>query len=45
MVPSYTLDLQSGGAWRSCMLSPEGREYWVRGVFREIVEPERLVFT
>jgi uncharacterized protein YndB with AHSA1/START domain len=44
-VPSYTLDLQPGGAWRSCMLSPEGREYWVRGVFREIVEPERLVFT
>ena len=44
-VPSCTLDLQPGGAWRSCMLSPEGREYWVRGVFREIVEPERLVFT
>jgi len=44
-VPSYMLDLQPGGAWRSCMLSPEGREYWVRGVFREIVEPERLVFT
>jgi uncharacterized protein YndB with AHSA1/START domain len=27
------------------MLSREGREYWVHGVFREIVEPERLVFT
>ena len=44
-LPSCNLDLRPGGAWRSCMLSPEGREHWVRGVFREIVEPERLVFT
>ena len=44
-LPSCKLDLRPGGAWRSCMLSPEGREHWVRGVFREIVEPERLVFT
>jgi uncharacterized protein YndB with AHSA1/START domain len=43
--PSYNMDLRPGGAWRACMLSPEGREYWVHGVFREIVEPERLVFT
>ena len=27
------------------MLSPEGREHWVRGVFREVLEPERLAFT
>jgi uncharacterized protein YndB with AHSA1/START domain len=27
------------------MLSPEGREHWVQGTFREIVEPERLAFT
>jgi uncharacterized protein YndB with AHSA1/START domain len=44
-LPSCELDLRPGGAWRSCMLSPEGREYWVRGIFREIVAPERLVFT
>jgi uncharacterized protein YndB with AHSA1/START domain len=44
-LPSCTLDLRPNGAWRSCMLSPEGREHWVRGIFREIVEPERLVFT
>jgi uncharacterized protein YndB with AHSA1/START domain len=42
---SCKLDLRPGGSWRSCMLSPEGREYWVKGVYREIVEPERLVFT
>jgi uncharacterized protein YndB with AHSA1/START domain len=44
-LPACKLDLRPGGAWRSCMLSPEGREYWVKGVFREIVELERLVFT
>jgi uncharacterized protein YndB with AHSA1/START domain len=27
------------------MVSPAGRESWVRGVFREISEPERLAFT
>jgi len=44
-LPSCKLDLRPGGNWRSCMLSPEGREHWVKGVFREIVEAERLVFT
>jgi uncharacterized protein YndB with AHSA1/START domain len=27
------------------MKSPEGKEYWARGVYREIVEPERLSYT
>jgi uncharacterized protein YndB with AHSA1/START domain len=44
-VPSYTLDPRPGGSWRCCMVSPEGREHWVRGVFREVVEQARLVFT
>lgn len=44
-LPSCTLDLRPAGAWRSCMLSPGGREYWVHGTFREIVEPKRLVFS
>lgn len=43
--PSVTLDVRPGGAWRSCIRSPEGTEYWMRGVYREIVAPERLVFT
>jgi uncharacterized protein YndB with AHSA1/START domain len=44
-VPSYTLDPRPGGDWRCCMVSPEGSENWVRGVFREVSEPERLAFT
>ena len=27
------------------MRSPEGKDYWMRGVYREVVAPERLVFT
>lgn len=39
------MDVRPGGAWRKCMRSPAGADYWRSGVFREIVEPERLVFT
>ncbi|HEU4364819.1 MAG TPA: SRPBCC domain-containing protein [Candidatus Krumholzibacteria bacterium] len=38
-------DLRPGGRWRACMRSPEGTEYWLGGVYREITSPERLVFT
>ncbi len=39
------MDVRPGGAWRMCMRSPEGVDYWCRGLFREIVVQERLVFT
>jgi uncharacterized protein YndB with AHSA1/START domain/DNA-binding transcriptional ArsR family regulator len=40
------LDLRPGGAWRACLRSTTGeRELLHSGVFREIAEPERLVFT
>ncbi|MGA2411312.1 MAG: SRPBCC domain-containing protein [Candidatus Binataceae bacterium] len=44
-IGSFTLDPRPGGPWRCCMVSPERREHWVRGVFREVAEPERLAFT
>ena len=44
-VPDSTMDLRPGGAFRSCLRAPDGSEHWVRGTYREIVEPERLVFT
>lgn len=37
------LDLRPGGAWRYLMKGPDGTEYPVRGVFREVDPPERLV--
>jgi uncharacterized protein YndB with AHSA1/START domain len=43
--PSCEMDVRPGGAFRICMRSPEGTDHWLRGVYREIVEPQRLVFT
>ncbi|MFL5266209.1 MAG: SRPBCC domain-containing protein, partial [Stellaceae bacterium] len=40
-----TMDVRAGGAFRICMRSPDGAEYWKQGVYREVAEPERLVFT
>jgi len=37
--------VRPGGAWRRCMRSPDGSVICKRGVYREIVAPERLVFT
>jgi uncharacterized protein YndB with AHSA1/START domain len=39
-------DPRPGGAWRLCLRADDGsRELWQGGVFREIVEPERLVYS
>jgi uncharacterized protein YndB with AHSA1/START domain len=42
---SCKMDVRVGGVWRRVMRSPDGVEYCARGVYREIVAPERLVFT
>ncbi len=43
--PSCTVDLRPGGVFHYCMRSPEGRDVWGRGVYREIIAPERIVYT
>ncbi|MDE1995097.1 MAG: SRPBCC domain-containing protein [Rhizobiaceae bacterium] len=43
--PSVSVDLREGGAWRHCILGPDGKEYWSHGRYMEIAPPERLVFT
>jgi uncharacterized protein YndB with AHSA1/START domain len=43
--PHCTMDFRPGGGYRACICSPEGKEYWMRGIYREIAEPERIVFT
>jgi len=42
---SCAMDLRPGGAWFRRMRSPGGRLHTKRGIYREIVAPERLVFT
>jgi len=44
-IPVCTIDLRPGGLWHYCMRSPEGDEHWVRSVYQEIVEPERVAYT
>ncbi len=44
-IPVCTIDLRPGGIWHYCMRSPEGQDHWSRSVYREIVPPEKLVYT
>jgi len=39
------IDLKAGGAWRSVLRGPGGQEMGMRGVYQEVVPPERLVST
>jgi uncharacterized protein YndB with AHSA1/START domain len=43
--PVCEVDARVGGAWHIVMRAPDGMEYPCGGVYREIVAPERLVFT
>ncbi len=43
--PACKIDLRVGGAYLYCMRSPEGRDYWSTGVYREIIPLERIVAT
>jgi uncharacterized protein YndB with AHSA1/START domain len=47
--PDYTLpdcemDAHLGGSYSFCMRSPGGTDDFSRGVSREVVEPERIIF-
>lgn len=41
--PICEMDVRPGGAYQICMRSPRGSDCWERGVFREVVVPERIV--
>jgi uncharacterized protein YndB with AHSA1/START domain len=43
-IATVSMDVREGGAWRATMLVG-GREIHWDGEYREVVEPERLVFT
>jgi uncharacterized protein YndB with AHSA1/START domain len=43
---SVSMDVSPGGAWRATMFfGPDRREIQWKGEFREVAEPERLIFT
>ena len=43
--PFAKIDLRVGGTLLYCMRSPDGKDYWNTGVYREIIKPERIVCT
>jgi uncharacterized protein YndB with AHSA1/START domain len=43
--PVCKIDVRPGGAILIVMRAPDGAEYPMRGIFQEIVEPERIVFS
>jgi uncharacterized protein YndB with AHSA1/START domain len=44
-VSKISMDVQPGGEWAATMVFPDGNEMPFAGRYREVVEPERLVFT
>lgn len=42
--PVCEIDLRVDGKYLCCMRSPDGRDYWSTGIYRQI-SPERLVMT
>jgi uncharacterized protein YndB with AHSA1/START domain len=43
--PFCTIDLRPGGAFHYCMRSPDGHDFWGKAIYREVVAPERIVYT
>jgi uncharacterized protein YndB with AHSA1/START domain len=43
--PFCEIDFRVGGFFHYCMKSPAGKDYWNKGVYQEIVIPERIVNT
>lgn len=39
------MDVRSGGIWRFIQRGPDDNEYAFHGEYREVVPPERLVYT
>ena len=43
--PTCQMDVRTGGDYRAVIRSPEGKDSIMRGRYREVVPPERLVMT
>jgi uncharacterized protein YndB with AHSA1/START domain len=44
-VPECRIDLKVGGRYLVCERAPNGRLLWITGTYREVVVPERIVYT
>jgi uncharacterized protein YndB with AHSA1/START domain len=41
----HEMDVRPGGVWRHTMHGPDGTDYANESVFREVVKPERIVYS
>ena len=44
-IVSCEMDLRPGGSWRFVLRGPDGQDHPFKGVYREVVPPERVVST
>jgi uncharacterized protein YndB with AHSA1/START domain len=42
-IHSCETDARPGGTFKLCLRAPDGKDYWVRGEFREVAAPAHLV--
>ena len=43
--PSIEVDFHPGGEFHHCMRSPDGKNYWSKGVYYQIIIPEKIIST
>jgi uncharacterized protein YndB with AHSA1/START domain len=43
--PVCKIDFRVGGKYLFCMRSPEGKDFWSTGTYKEIIPPEKIVVT
>ena len=43
--PRISLDFKVGGKYLFCMRSPDGKDFWTTGTFREIQSGKKIVFS
>jgi uncharacterized protein YndB with AHSA1/START domain len=43
--PHVRIDLRVGGKYLFCMRSPDGKDFWSTGIFREIIPLRKIVMT
>ena len=44
-IHSCETDPRAGGIFKLCLRAPDGRDYWVRGEYREVAAPSHLVIS
>jgi len=42
-IHSCETDARPGGVFKLCLRAPDGKDYWVRGEYREVNAPSRLI--